>query len=150
MFVLEFYEGFYKYSQIKEESNGRGRPKEHKLKVRTDNKEISKLWWIGKLTYDEKRSDPFELTEFLRYDFATRTLVLFSSNYTNNPRIVRALLSAMKDMEENGMDISRSIFVGVTKYLNVLGGTYILDYFEEDELKEKIIKEIKKLYLLYK
>ena len=26
---------------------------------------LSRLWWIGRLTYDEKRSDPWELTKFV-------------------------------------------------------------------------------------
>ena len=32
-------------------------------------------------------------------------------------------------------------------YLNILGGTYILDYFEESELKDKITKKIDDLLL---
>ena len=26
---------------------------------------LSRLWWIGRLTYDEKRKDPWELTKFI-------------------------------------------------------------------------------------
>lgn len=26
---------------------------------------LSRLWWIGRLTYDDKRSDPWELTKFV-------------------------------------------------------------------------------------
>jgi len=119
-----------------------GQSKRRSLLVNT----LSRLWWIGKLTYDEKRSNPFELTEVLSNDFATRTLMLFSSNYSSNPMIVRAILAAMLDVKKNGNNISRDIFTGITKYLNVLGGTYILDYFDEDVLKEKIIKEIYRLH----
>ena len=32
-------------------------------------------------------------------------------------------------------------------FLNILGGTYILDYLEERELKEKITKKIDSLLL---
>lgn len=32
-----------------------------------------------------------------------------------------------------------------TKYLNVLGGTYILDYFTSEEIEEKVIKYMKSL-----
>ena len=115
-----------------------GQSKRRSLLVNT----LSRLWWIGKLTYDEKRSNPFELTEVLTNDFATRTLMLFSSNYSSNPMIVRAILAAMLDAQKNGKIISRDTFTGITKYLNVLGGTYILDYFDEDVLKGKIEKEI--------
>lgn len=118
-----------------------GQSKRRSLLVNT----LSRLWWIGKLTYDEKRSNPFELTEVLSNDFATRTLMLFSSNYSSNPMIVRAILAAMLDAQKSGNNISRDIFTGITKYLNVLGGTYILDYFDEDVLKRKIVKEIYRL-----
>jgi hypothetical protein len=103
---------------------------------------LSKLWWIGKLTYDKNRSNPFELTEYLKNDFATKTRILFSSNYSNNPVIVRALISSLLEFQKKGININREVFVETTKYLNVLGGTYILDYFEEKELAEKIMKRV--------
>ena len=104
---------------------------------------LSKYWWVGKLTYDEKRNNPFELTEYLKHDFATRTLILFSSNYSSNPKIIRALISTLIMYQKQGINIDRYIFTEITKYLNVLGGTYILDYFTEEELSEKISKRIK-------
>ncbi|MGC7872070.1 DUF6339 family protein [Desulfosporosinus sp. SYSU MS00001] len=103
---------------------------------------LAKLWWIGKLTYDIKRKNPFELTEYLKHDFATKIRILFSSNFSNNPKIVRSLLSSLIKLEHEGFVISREVFIESTKYLNVLGGTYILDYFEEEELSEKLIKRI--------
>lgn len=106
---------------------------------------LSRLWWIGKLTYDEKRANPFELTEYLKNDFSTKSRILFSSNYSNNPMIVRALLSSFIKLQNQGADIKREIFIDTTKYLNVLGGTYILDYFTEEELSEKIIKKVELL-----
>ncbi|MTV50838.1 hypothetical protein GJ688_18055 [Heliobacillus mobilis] len=106
---------------------------------------ISRLWWIGKLTYDDNRKNPFELTEYLKYDFATKILMLFSSNYSSNPTIVRALLSSLLDLERKGTTIDRETFREVTKYLNVLGGTYILDYLDEEVLKDKITNQVTKL-----
>ncbi|MFA6808458.1 MAG: DUF6339 family protein [Eubacteriales bacterium] len=106
---------------------------------------LSRLWWVGKLTYDKNRENPFELTEYLKVDFATKTRVLFSSNYSNNPMIVRALLSSLLKFERQGTKITRDVFVEITKYLNVFGGTYILDYFEEEELSEKITKKVEAL-----
>lgn len=116
-----------------------GRSKRRSLIINS----ISRLWWIGRLTYDKNRKNPFELTEFLRQDLATRALYLFSSNYSSNPMVVRALLFAMISIEKHGTKISRNFFLEATKYLNILGGTYILDYFTEEELTEKIIKRFK-------
>jgi hypothetical protein len=60
-------------------------------------------------------------------------------------RIVRALLSSLLEFEKQGTLINRDTFKEITKYLNVLGGTYILDYFTEKELSEKITKKIKQI-----
>ena len=39
----------------------------------------------------------------------------------------------------------RDIYYEATKYLNVLGGTYVLDYFTSEELEQKIIKYMKSI-----
>lgn len=109
---------------------------------------LAKLWWIGKLTYDENRSNPFELTEYLRNDFGTKVMILFSSNFSNNPTITRAFLASCIRFQKQDIKLSRAIYTETVKYINVLGGTYILDYFTEEELTEKITKRI--WGLLYK
>lgn len=110
---------------------------------------LAKLWWIGRLTYDERRTDPFELTKYLEIDYSTKSLVIFSNNYISNRNVMIGLLSALKHLEDNGYIIrnqkSRSTYYEATKYLNVLGGTYILDYFSSDEIEEKVIKYMKSL-----
>lgn len=110
---------------------------------------LSKLWWIGHLTYDESRNDPFELTRYLEIDYATKVLVIFSNNYTSNHTVTVGLLSALKYLEEIGYTMKnkthRDIYYEASKYLNVLGGTYILDYFSSEEICEKVIKYIKSI-----
>ncbi|GAA0788111.1 DUF6339 family protein [Hathewaya limosa] len=107
---------------------------------------LSKLWWVGRLTYDETRKNHFELTEVLKRDFTTRVNdLLYSNMYSANPMICRSFLSAIKFHEDRGASVNGDIFRKATQYLNVLGGTYILDYFDEDALKEKIINEIYRL-----
>lgn len=110
---------------------------------------LSKLWWVGRLTYDEERKDPFELTRYLENDFSTKVLVIFSNNYMSNPVIAKGLLSALLELEQSGFmlkgRLKRDIYYEATKYLNILGGIYILDYFFQEEIKEKIIKYMKGL-----
>lgn len=107
---------------------------------------LSKLWWVGRLTYDGKRSNPFELTQVLKRDFTTRVNdLLYSNMYSGNPMICRAFLLAIKTIEDKGIAINKDIFRKATQYLNVLGGAYLLDYFEEEDLKNRIIKEIYRL-----
>lgn len=104
---------------------------------------LSRLWWIGRLTYDESRKDPFELTRYWEEDFSTKSLILFSSNYMGNAEITRGLISALIDLEHDGFSLGtrkRDIYYQASQYLNIYGGTHILDYYTADEIKEKVLK----------
>ena len=75
----------------------------------------------------------------MKVDFGTKVLSLFSSNFTNNPVITRAILYAINDLTDSGEKISRKDYLEMIRYVNLLGGIIILDYLTEDELKNKII-----------
>ncbi|MGN1114931.1 MAG: DUF6339 family protein [Oscillospiraceae bacterium] len=111
---------------------------------------LSKLWWVGRLTYDESRTDPFELTKYFENDYPTKALIIFSNNYMSNKNISVGIISALKKLEEEGFylknRLKRDTYYEATKYLNVLGGTYILDYFTSEEIEEKVTKYLKSLY----
>ena len=73
-----------------------------------------------------------------------RSLITNSLSKLSNHDITVGLFSALKYLENIGYKIKgknhRDVYYEVTKYLNVLGGTYILDYFTSEELEQKIIK----------
>ena len=103
---------------------------------------LARLWWIGKLTYCRERKDPFELTRYMNEDFATKSLVLFSSNYTSSPNVVHGLFEALLTLEKEGFSYgkkSRDVYYQATRYLNIFGGTHILDYYSEEEIKNKAL-----------
>lgn len=103
---------------------------------------LARLWWIGKLTFDEKRKDPFELTKYMNEDFATKSLVIFSSNYMSSPLVARGLFSALIDLEQEKVTSStrhREMYYQATRYLNIFGGSHILDYYTEEEIKSKVL-----------
>ena len=110
---------------------------------------LSKLWWLGRLTYDDSKIDPFELTKYFCDDYATKTLIIFSNNYMGNREITKGLISALKQLDEEGYvhksGIKRQVYYDATEYLNILGGTYILDYFTAEEIKEKVLLYMKSL-----
>ncbi len=109
---------------------------------------LSRLWWLGRLTYDENRNDPFELTRYWEEDFSTKMLILFSSNYMGNQTITRGLVSALMELERQEVTISgqkRELYYLASQYLNLYGGTHILDYYSENEIKEKVMYHIKRL-----
>ena len=98
---------------------------------------ISRLWWIGRLTYDETRTDPWELTKFV-CENADYIMHILERNTSNNPTIIRSFLSAIIDARKNGLQIDTNIVGDLAKYLNLLGGIYILDCLPEKKIYDKI------------
>jgi hypothetical protein len=101
---------------------------------------LSRLWWIGRLTYDNtgKRSNPYELTEFV-CENADNIMHVLERNTSNNPMIVHAFLSAIVDSRTAGVPINTNIVGELSKYLNLLGGTYILDCLPYQQIYDKIM-----------
>lgn len=100
---------------------------------------ISRLWWTAHKMYDESRDNPFELLEYFEKDFVSLALPFFSSNFSNNPTLARALVSAAIEIEEINRRVSREEFRELLRYLNILGGVSIIDFYEEEELKEILV-----------
>jgi hypothetical protein len=109
---------------------------------------ISRLWWVGYMTYDENnKENPFWLTDFFtESDFSARSTVFFSSNFTSNRDITIGILKALYTLKENGMSIKRHHFVQASKYLNVVGGAMILDMMNAVEVEELVIKHLRKVF----
>lgn len=101
---------------------------------------LAKLWWIGRFTYDDKLENPYEITEYVVNDLGTTTLYLFSSNFTSNKNIRFGMFKAILEYENNGHKVSRPKLKELMKQINVLGGSYLLDFYSEEEIKEKCLK----------
>lgn len=109
---------------------------------------ISRLWWVGYMTYDETNSsNPYWLTDFFtEKDFSARCVVFFSSNFTSNRNITKGILKSLIKLERRGVSIKRDHFVQANKYLNVVGGAMILDMLTTDEVEEMIDQYLVKYY----
>lgn len=105
---------------------------------------ISRLWWIGKLTYDENRSDPYELTKFV-CENSDYIMHILERNTSNNPMIIRAFLSALIDAKNQGTIINTNVVGELSKYLNLLGGVYILDCLTYEQIYKKIFSKAQEL-----
>ena len=106
---------------------------------------LSRLWWIGRLTYDEKNEDdPFWLTKFVceNSDYIMHVL---ERNTSNNPMIIRGFLSAATDARKEGCTINTNTVGDLSKYLNLLGGTYILDCLPEQVIHDKILEKAREI-----
>ena len=104
---------------------------------------LARLWWIGKLTYDETLSDPWMITK-AACNAAITTFVL-ELNFSSTPTITKTFITALTNAQAQGLQISRHIIVELAKYLNVLDGTYLLDCMPQDRLYQKIYRKIESL-----
>lgn len=105
---------------------------------------LSRLWWIGRLTHDKTRRDPWELTHFVCSN-ADYIMHILERNTSNNPTIIRGFLSAVIDARTSGLRINTNIVGELAKYLNILGGVYILDCLSEQRIYEKIYAKAKEI-----
>lgn len=99
---------------------------------------LARLWWIGRLTYDENRPDPYELTKFV-CENADHALHIIERNTSNNPTIIRAFIDAILTARNEGISINTDTVGELSKYLNLLGGTYILDCLPYQTIYNKIL-----------
>lgn len=99
---------------------------------------MARLWWIGRLTYDEKREDPWELTKFV-CENSNYIMDILERNTSNNPMIIHEFIGAVLEARRNGFKTSKESVSDLSKYLNLLGGTYILDALPEGRIYSKIL-----------
>lgn len=102
---------------------------------------FARLWWIGYHTYDSKRVNPFELTEFIvrDQDYINNLLEI---GFASNPIISKAVISALLDAEKNGVIVNRHLVRSISQYVNLLGGIYLLDCLSYEDIYCKIKKKI--------
>lgn len=105
---------------------------------------ISRLWWIGRLTYDENRSDPWELTKFV-CEYSDHNMHIMERNSSHNPSIIRPFLNALIDARAEGFLINTDAVGELAKYLNLLGGIYILDCLPKQRIYDKILAKARKI-----
>lgn len=104
---------------------------------------ISRLWWLAAKLYDEKREDPLELLAGFSYDFVTKVHTFLSETIANSSVVTRSLARALMELEvlEEARGEGRELFRALLRYLNILGGVSILDFYEEDVLTGLLVDE---------
>lgn len=102
---------------------------------------MARLWWIGRITYDEKREDPFEITKYLcgQQDFIE---TICGRSTFNNPTVQKATVNAIYNVLKDKKGDNREIIREIAKYVNLLSGTYILDMLTYDEVYEKVRRKL--------
>ncbi|MDY3116277.1 MAG: DUF6339 family protein [Sutterella sp.] len=126
--------------------------KDHFLFRHSDNRKsfdrnaIARLWWLGKITYDETNSEnPWWITEVITSS-SDRILNWMGRSLSNNIMITRALCRGIRAVEKDGKTVDMYDFRDISKFLNALAGNYIIDCMSEDRLSEKITSELYKIF----
>lgn len=107
---------------------------------------MARLWWIGRLTYDDTRVDKYELTKFV-CEHSDFIMHFIERNTSNNLHVMRPFLEAMIEAVSEGYQLNTDDGGKLAKYLNLLGGMYVLDFMPEDWIKDKITKKIYSLLM---
>lgn len=95
---------------------------------------LARLWWYGYLSYDEQRSDPFELTRILLQKLDI-TQSLLERSISNVQGMTRLVLEALERSDQEGIPFTRrEDFRDLMKYINEIGGVTVLDTLEKQEL----------------
>lgn len=105
---------------------------------------LSRLWWIGRLTYDKTRADPWALTRLV-CESSDYIMHILERNTSNNPAIIRAFLDAILDARNDGLPIDTNSVGELAKYLNLLGGIYILDCIPPNKIHDKIVSKAEEI-----
>ncbi|MGH1647788.1 DUF6339 family protein [Enterococcus gilvus] len=98
---------------------------------------MARLWWIGCLTYNKDNANPYELTELVCRN-ANFILDSLERNTSNNPAVVQSFLKGVLRAEKEGYELTKKSFSKLAVYMNLLGGTYLLDAVPSMIIEEKI------------
>lgn len=97
---------------------------------------LSRLWWYGHLTYDEKSNDHYALTKILFTNQTICTDVMDTLNRMNFNRI-KGVLLAIRDFKDllDGSEGITEYFRECKKYLNHYAAVTTLDFLEPEEIQ---------------
>lgn len=101
---------------------------------------LAKLWWLGKMLYDENQPDnPMHFVDTIgRKDMSTRINDVFTSNFSRNIHLLRPFLNVIDYYELNGKILNQDYFRSLVQYLNILGGLYLIDFLDEKDIESKL------------
>ena len=96
---------------------------------------ISRLWWIGELTYDEK--EKYKYTKVLMESGQQTLKDLTDCAYSMNRTITKGDIRAIHELKSTGSPHRfGDCFRDLNKYLNRQGAISSLDFLEEDEIMD--------------
>ena len=113
---------------------------------------ISRLWWIGYLSYQDGRRNPYELTKLLT-SHSDICQSIIERNFSMNRNVTIGILDAILEINNDpklrdvGLQEKGSTkyeWRDLCKYINRYGAVTLLDSLSSDDIKELSYKYILK------
>jgi len=142
----------YKYihQRWKNQGNLQTHIKRHWLMNLTSQKHLisfplTTLWWSIHLTIDESREDKYELSKVYFSNNRFRTVSLGGMSFVRHKP---AILSVLEFMKEHREELTKNINYTdlgdeISKFVNLLGGTKPLSYFDKNWFTQKLEERFK-------
>jgi len=134
------------------QERGRNRVRERYFVAQSDSRAVmrhglSRLWWGAKLSHDESRLNPYELTALLfsEQDLFQQTM---ERSLGRSPSVLKGFLQFLIHNKEHifeGKRPSREIIRPLLMSLNARGGRCVLDCLSPSQLTEHLDRELKRI-----
>jgi len=103
---------------------------------------IARLWWYGYTTYDEARTDPFELTRVLLKNLDVTQSILERA-FSRNRTATHAVLAVLLKREKEGSPFyARDKVRDLAKYLVQIGGVTIVDALSFSQIRDLVAQKV--------
>lgn len=101
---------------------------------------LSKMWWIGRLCFDDSNKDnPYRYLELFETAFSHKIINMFSSNILGNKNIRFAFFDTGLYIKSKGIQIKGDTMTPLLIYLNEIGGRLVLDVLERHEIFKLLV-----------
>lgn len=106
---------------------------------------LVRLWWIAECSFDKNSDDPYVLTK-LAFEITDPFNQILERKIGRSRKIFKSVLKAFKntypECKKLGNSSNRTL---LGKRLNIIAGTKILEFMDEDDLTNLVTTEIMKI-----
>lgn len=108
---------------------------------------LARLWWIGFLTYDSQGTDHWHYTKFA-CTYQRFIVDVLERNTGNSKKLIFSCINACEKYasDHGGKMVETNMMRDLQKYMSILGGTYLIDMIDQQDLEEKIYNKIVQLF----
>ena len=102
---------------------------------------LTTLWWSIHISVDEAKENPYELAEVYFGNNRYRTVTFGGSSFVRHKE---AILGILEYILENNLNTTTELGDNIAKFVNLLGGSKPLSYFDRNWFKDRIDEYLKR------